>query len=67
MKKILYYTAELSYETKTGSQLTSFFSGIGMEDVIEWVKMMAEWLDDYSYTLIRADIRCVQREDIDEA
>lgn len=35
--KILYYTADLSYETKLGTQLTSRFSGIDMEDVVEWL------------------------------
>ena len=64
--KILYYTTDLSYETKLGTQLTACFSGIGMEDVVEWLKMMAEWLDDYSYKLIRADIKAVRTEDINE-
>ena len=61
--KILYYTADLSYETKLGTQLTARFSGIDMEDVVEWVKMMAEWLDDYSYKLLRADIQAIIREE----
>ena len=64
--KILYYTADLSYETKLGTQLTARFSGIVMEDVVEWLKMMAEWLDDYSYTLVRADIHAIRTEDINE-
>lgn len=64
--KILYYTADLSYETKLGTQMTARFSGIDLEDVVEWLKMMAEWLDDYSYKLIRADIKAVRTEDINE-
>lgn len=58
--KILYYTADLSYETKFGTQLTARFSGIDMEVIVEWLKMMTEWLDDYSYKLLRADIQAVR-------
>lgn len=62
--KILYYTADLSYETKVGTQLTSRFSAIDMDDVLEWVKQMAEWLDDYSYKLLRADIRAISEMEV---
>ena len=57
--KILYYIADLSYETKLGTQMTARFSGIDSNDVIEWVKMMVEWLSDYLYSMVRADIKAV--------
>lgn len=64
--KTLYYSADLSYETKVGTQLCARFSSIDFDDAIEWIQMMFEWLTDHSYTMIKAYIHGVSMEVADE-
>ena len=58
----IFYTADLTYITGAGTQLTAHQEFIDLGDVLEHVKNFSEFLFDYNYTLLRCDINRVKKE-----
>ena len=60
----IFYTADLNYKTRAGTELTNHVEFIDFVDVTEYVKSFNEYLSDCDYTLLRCDLHRVVREDM---
>lgn len=58
----IYYTADLWYKTKAGIDFKGRMEFIDLNDAIEYIKSKTEFLMDYDYELVRADINRVKEE-----
>lgn len=58
----IYYTADLWYKTRAGNDFKGHMEFIDMNDALEFIKSMQEFLMDYDYELLRADINRVKEE-----
>ena len=62
----IYYSADLTYITRAGTQLQNHVEFIDFYDLNGYVKMFMEYLSDFDYTLLRCDMQRVAREVKDE-
>ena len=57
------YTVDLTYETKLHTKLEAHMQFLDLVDVTNYMITFAEWLNDYDYVLLRADIQYIKKED----
>ena len=58
------YNADFIYETRVGhTQMTAHMEFLDLGDVTNFITSFTEWLIDYDYTLLRADIKYIKKEE----
>lgn len=61
------YTADFIYETKRlHTKMEAHMEFLDLGDVTNYLTSFTEWLNDYDYVLLRADIHYIKKEDPDE-
>ena len=58
------YTADFTYVTrKLHTQMEAHMEFLDLEDVTNFLTSFTEWLVDYDYVLLRADIHYINKEE----
>lgn len=58
------YNADFIYETRVGhTQMTAHMEFLDLGDVTNFITSFTEWLIDYDYKLLRADIKYIKKEE----
>ena len=56
------YTVDFTYETKLHTQMKAHMEFLDLVDVTNFLTLFTEWLNDYDYILLRADIQYIKKE-----
>lgn len=58
------YIADFTYETRRlHTQMKAHMEFLDLTDVTNFLTSFTEWLIDYDYVLLRADIQYIKKED----
>ena len=58
------YTADFTYETRRlHIQMKAHMEFLDLMDVTNFLQSFTEWLVDYDYVLLRADIHYIKKEE----